>query len=170
LVSYQSATPGALVLDGATTILNDDSEPQPDNALILLPDVGGQTHEDEREFLHGAPEFIVEVASSSESYDLHSKKRDYERAGVLEYVVLALRQERVAWFVRRERKFVLMEPDSDGMYRSTVFPGLWLDPDALIRRDSARVQQVLNLGLASAEHARFVQQLAEKRMGSSNRP
>src|SRR5438309_1025887 len=124
LTLYKAATPGTEVLDNATTILDEDSEPQPDNSLILLPECGGQTYEDEQGYLNGAPELIAEIASSSESYDLHSKKLDYERAGVQEYVVLALRQERVVWFERRDQKFMPVEPDADGIYRSKVFPGL----------------------------------------------
>ena len=71
------------VLDGTTILLAEDGEPQPDACLILRSDRGGQTR-DEEGYLAGAPELVVEVASSSEAYDLHSKKRDYERAGVRE--------------------------------------------------------------------------------------
>ena len=116
----------------------------------------------EKGFVKGAPELMAEVASSSESYDLHSKKADYELAGVREYLVLVLRQQRVAWFVRRDGRFVTREPDADGISRSLVFPGLWLDPIALLRGDTARVQEILQQGLHSAEHAQFVEQLNPK--------
>jgi hypothetical protein len=51
LVSYwlthcMGQTPGTEVLDNASTILGDESEPQPDNALLVLPECGGQVHED----------------------------------------------------------------------------------------------------------------------------
>src|SRR5438045_2882298 len=70
LQSYKLATPGTDVLDNATDILSLDSEPQPDAALII---VGGQTRLNKDGYLEGAPELIAEVASSSESYDLHVK-------------------------------------------------------------------------------------------------
>jgi Uma2 family endonuclease len=156
---YKAATPGTQVADNATTILGDFGEPQPDASLLILAEYGGQTREDEEGYLTGAPELISEVALSSESYDLHSKWRDYERAGVREYVVVLLRQQRVLWFVRREQGFVPLEPGADGIFRSELFGGLWLDPAALLRGDTAGVQAVLQQGLASAEHAQFLERL-----------
>ena len=49
----------------------------------------------------------------------------------------------------------------DGIYRSEVLPGLWLDPDALIRGDLLTVFQVVQQGLASPEHAAFVRRLEQ---------
>src|SRR5437762_195304 len=46
---YQAATPGTDVLDNASAILGDESEPQPDGCLIVLPECGGQTHLDKDE-------------------------------------------------------------------------------------------------------------------------
>jgi Uma2 family endonuclease len=105
LGNYQVATPGTEIFDNATVILGPYSEPQPDAGLIISPACGGRTQieqvdDDEADDdgdVAGSPELIAEVASSSESYDLHSKKRDYEQAGVLEYIVLCLRQQEVVW-------------------------------------------------------------------------
>ena len=52
-----------------------------------------------------------------------------------------------------------MPPAADGILRSAVFPGLWLDPAALVRGDKARVKAVLQGGLDSPEHAAFVARL-----------
>ncbi|HEY1861677.1 MAG TPA: Uma2 family endonuclease [Gemmataceae bacterium] len=164
---YQAATPGTEVVDNATTILGEESEPQPDGSLYILPEYGGQMREDADEYLVGAPELIVEVASSSEAIDLHGKRRDYEKAGVREYVVVVLRQKRIVWFVRRGAGFTEMEPGADGIYRSELFGGLWLDGTALFRADTAAVQQVLQLGLASPDHARFKAELASRRQPKS---
>jgi Uma2 family endonuclease len=82
LKQYKAATPGTRVLDNATVILAEDSEPQPDACLLIRPEVGGQTRENEDGYIVGPPELVVEVALSSESYDRHSKLRDYERYGV----------------------------------------------------------------------------------------
>jgi Uma2 family endonuclease len=160
---YAKATLGTEVLDNTTTILGAASEPQPDCSLIILPEYGGQTHEDEEEYLVGAPELIVEVASSSEAYDLHAKRRDYEQAGVREYVVVVLRQMRVVWLVRRNEGLVPLDPGADGIYRSEGFPGLWLDGEGLLLQDSQRVHEALQQGLATPEHARFVAALAQRK-------
>lgn len=160
LGAYEDETPGVELYDNTTTIMGEDSEPQPDACLIFQPECGGQMRVTEEDYLQGAPEFVGEVASSTEAYDLHSKKRDYERAGVNEYLVVALRQQMVFWFVNRGGRFAEQPPDADGVLRSEVFPGLWLDPEALIALRGRRVLEVLRQGLATPEHAAFVADLA----------
>jgi Uma2 family endonuclease len=159
LSAYADETPGTEVLDNTTTILGPDSEPQPDVDLRIHTESGGQTRETADGYLEGASELITEVASSTESLDLHGKKSDYERAGVKEYVVIALRKARVFWFVSRGGRFEELAPGPDGILRSEVFPGLWLDPAAILRRDMPRLLEVLRQGLASPEHAAFVAKL-----------
>lgn len=160
LAEYSEGTPGTDYLDNATDILGPKSEPQPDACLLVLTEKGGQTKEDNDGYMTGAPELIVEVATSTESYDLHGKKRDYERGGVKEYVVVALRKRLVLWFVLRDGKYQEMPAAADGIYRSEIFPGLWLDAAALLQLDSKRVLEVLHQGLASPEHAAFAAKLA----------
>jgi hypothetical protein len=162
LMLYQMATPGTDVLDNATTILDDESEPQPDSCLLIRPECGGQTHEDAEGYITGAPELTAEVAASSASIDLHAKRDDYERAGVREYIVLVLHRNHIVWLVRGPQGFVPLDPGSDGIYRSPLFGGLWLDAAALLRQDMTRVQEVLQQGLASPEHAAFVARLQQK--------
>src|SRR5262245_3401150 len=163
LGEYEEATPGTEVLDNTTNILGPYNEPEPDGCLLILPECGGQAWEDEDGYLNGAPEFAAEIGESTESIDLHAKKSDYETCGVREYLVVALRQQRVFWFVRRRGKFKELAPGADGILRSEVFPGLWLDPAALLRRDGKRLLAVLRRGLASPEHAAFVAKLAARR-------
>jgi len=124
LGNYWIATPGTKTGDNMTTILGEASEPQPDGALIIDPAAGGQTGLSEAGYLTGPPELIVEVASSSVSIDLHAKRRDYEQAGVLEYVVVVLRQNIIRWFVLQDGTYQEMFADADGIFRSRVVPGL----------------------------------------------
>ncbi|HSX78455.1 MAG TPA: Uma2 family endonuclease [Candidatus Saccharimonadia bacterium] len=166
LTNYWIATPGTRVRDNATAILGDDSEPQPDAALVIEPERGGQSSVSEDGYATGPPEFIVEVASSSESIDLHRKRRDYEQAGVLEYVVVVLRQRVVRWFVRQDGTHQEVEADVSGLFKSRVFPGLWLDAPALLQRDGRQVLATLQQGLEMPEHAAFVQQLQARRSAS----
>jgi len=159
---YADETPGAAACVNSTSILGPDAEPQPDACLLILPEYGGQTWVDDG-YMAGAPEWIGEVSDSTESIDLNRKKLDYEKAGVREYLVVAVRSNAVFCFIRRRGKFKPLAPAADGILRSTVFPGFWLDPAALLKRDGKRLQAVLRQGLASAEHAAFVARLASKR-------
>lgn len=162
LCVYESRTPGTRAYTSTTVIPNINSELQPDSMLVVPPEFGGQLRY-ESGYFAGAPEFIGEVAYSSESYDLHSKLHIYERAGVLEYFVLLLRERQTAWFVRQEGR---LQPRSaeEGIIRSQVFTGLWLDESALLEGASIRVLATLQRGLATPEHAEFVKRLQSRRV------
>jgi Uma2 family endonuclease len=159
---YRRATPGVKGSSNASVLLDDQGEPQPDVLLRILPECGGQSR-NEGKYLGGAPELIVEVASSSRKIDLGPKFEDYQRAGVREYVVVALDPDEVSWFVRRDDRLVPLTPRPDGVFRSEVFPGLWLDPGALYADDMDRLIATLEQGLATPEHADFVARLAARR-------
>ena len=161
LCEYVAHTPGTKVCDNATVILGPDSEPQPDAVLFIDPNSGGNTSLTEDGYTSGPPELVVEVASSSEAYDLHEKRREYERAGVREYVVVLLRERRVMWFALSRRRFKKIQPDRTYVYRSRVFPGLDLDPTALLALDLLKARSTLQQGIARAEHAEFVRQLQQ---------
>ncbi|WP_406698217.1 Uma2 family endonuclease [Singulisphaera sp. Ch08] len=156
---YAENTPGVEILDNATTVLNSKSEPQPDALLRILPENGGQTRT-EHGFVRGAPELVVEIAQATRYVDLGPKLADYEQAGVLEYVVRALDPDEVLWFRRENDSLVMMPADADGLHRSTIFPGLWLDPQALLNSDTKRLRALLDQGLATVEHAALVARLA----------
>src|SRR4051794_3389103 len=159
LGQYEDSTPGTATYSNVTNLLGPESEPMPDVCLLIRPDRGGQTTTRD-EWIVGAPEFVAEVASSTDAIDLHGKKEDYLRAGVKEYVVIALRQSRVFWFVLQDEAFVEVPPGPDGIYRSQIFPGLWLNPSALLAQDMAGVRAVVAQGLSTPEHADFVTRLA----------
>jgi Uma2 family endonuclease len=162
LAHYRLHTPGVQVLDGATTILGRKREPQPDALMRIRPEFGGQSR-NKRGYVHGAPELVAEVAKATRYIDLGPKLNDYQRSGVREYLVRALDPNEVIWYVLRKRKFVELPAGTDGWYRSEVFPGLWLDPKALVANDLAGMIAALDQGLASPEHAAFVARLAAAR-------
>jgi Uma2 family endonuclease len=127
-----------------------------------LPEYGGQTRVEDN-IIAGAPELVIEIAGSSRAIDRGDKLADYEQAGTKEYVVAALDPVEVYWFIRRGDRFEHRQPDPDGLYRSEVFPGLWLDPRALLADNLTGLLATLERGRASPEHADFVAQLAVAR-------
>jgi Uma2 family endonuclease len=157
LERYASATPGVEALDNATIVLSEESEPQPDLALRVLSECGGRSRESKDDYVIGPPELIVEVAHSTRAIDMHQKRLDYQRAGVREYLVLCMEESELHWF--RFRASSPIAPDGDGVYRSHVFPGLWIAGAALLDDKRTHLLAVLRQGLASAEHAAFVRRL-----------
>src|SRR5579871_4314083 len=98
LERYESQTPGVELLDNATTILGEESEPQPDLALRILSTYGGQSLESDQDYVAGPPELIVEIAHSTRAIDMHQKRADYQRADVREYLVLSIEKPELRWF------------------------------------------------------------------------
>ena len=159
LGTYLSATPGTDAGDNGTVRLDWENEPQPDGMLRILPERGGQSRDDEDDYIAGSPELVAEVSASSASYDLHEKLHAYQRNGVREYLVWRVWDAAIDWFALREGRFERMPLTEADHYRSETFPGLWLDPAAMIRGDLAAAMAVLQQGLASPEHAAFVARL-----------
>ena len=158
LVHYESQTPGVEVADNATVRLDWDNVPQPDAFLRILPEFGGQSRT-ENGYVALAPELAAEVAASSVSIDLHDKKNAYRRNGVREYVVWRVEERAIDWFVLRGGLYEPLELSSDGLYQSEVFPGLQLDPRALVDGNLARVLERLQQGLQTDEHRQFANQM-----------
>ena len=68
--------------------------------------------------------------------------------------------DEIFWFGQEKGVLVQRLIGGDGLYRSTAFPGLWLDPQALLTGDRQRLRTVLDVGCATPEHAAFVGRLA----------
>ena len=159
LFAYAASTPGVQLNDNPTIRLDLDNEPQPDAALLIDPNRGGQARVSEDDYIEGAPELVAEVAASSASYDLHDKLHVYRRNGVREYLVWRTLDRRCDWFELVEGVYRPREPDATGLVRSQVFPGLCLAADALLRGDLRAVLEAQRRGLDDRAHAAFVGRL-----------
>jgi Uma2 family endonuclease len=155
LGTYASETPGVESFDNSSVRLDLDNEPQPDLVLIKSSGRPGQARISADDYIEGAPEFAVEVVGSSKAYDLHQKKGAYRRNGVREYLAWVTGEQRLVWWELHEGEYVEIPPNSQGLIKSRVFPGLWLDTHALLKHDMKTVLVTLRLGLESPEHAAF---------------
>lgn len=162
LVLYRAATPGVTVGDNGSLRLDLDNEPQPDAAMIIDPALGGQSLLGDDDYIEGAPELIAEISASTASLDLNAKLRVYRRNGVREYLVWRVKDQMIDWFVLRHGAFERMSPTPDGILRSEIFPGLWLDVQSMIHRQIGAVLKTLQQGMESAEHAKMVMLLQSR--------
>lgn len=163
LMAYKQKTPGVLVGITPSVYLDEtESEVQPDLCLRLPEDAGGRSIRDEGGYIIGPPEVVVEISLSSLPGDLFTKKHDYERYGVQEYLVIDVFRECVHWFVRVKSKFQTLAPSKDRLLKSKVFPGLWLDPKGPFELEPDTITDGLSLGLASPEHAVLIAKLKSK--------
>jgi len=162
LAFYSAESIGTESFIDITAIIGGDSEPQPDVSLIISPEAGGQTKVSEDDYLTGSPELAVEISHTTTLVDLHAKKQMYEKYGVREYIVVETKRRAIHWFIRRDSKFVAIKPGADGLFKSRVFPGLWLEPGAVFEQSAKKLLSVLEAGLATPEHAKFTAKLSAK--------
>ena len=54
-VTYCASTPGTECADNATVFLDDDSEPQPDLLLRIVPEMRGQSSTTSDDYVRGSP-------------------------------------------------------------------------------------------------------------------
>jgi hypothetical protein len=165
LGAYRIATLGVRVSDNSSIRLDLDNEPQPDAAMLIESECGGQSKLTEG-YIEGAPELAAEISGSSVSIDLNIKFRVYRRNAVREYLVWRVYDGAIDWFELQNGQYVPLAIQ-DGITRSGVFPGLWLNLAALIRGDMTTANSCLQQGLASPEHAQFVLTLQSRRAASN---
>ena len=162
LATYRAATPGVSAGDNATLVLDNDNMPQPDGLLMIDAACGGQATIDSKGYIEGPPELIAEIASSTVSIDLHDKLHVYRRNGVRQYIAWRVLDRAIDWFILRDGEYVLLAPGADGVLRSEVFPGLWLNASAMLNGKLDAVLATLQQGIATPEHQDFVTWLASR--------
>jgi Uma2 family endonuclease len=162
---YAMSTPGCSFIPNATWLLLEDV-PQPDGALLIRPEFGGTSRIENRYFT-GPPELVAETSLSRKTYDLRQKLELYQKAEVPEYLVVLVEKQEVRWHRLVDGAYEVMQPGEDGLLRSQVFPGLWLNPAVLFGGLSGDLLVALNQGLRSPEHAAFVERLTQAKAALS---
>lgn len=160
---YKAFTPGVRTADNASDRLDPKNEPQPDCMLFIDPQCGGNVVITPDDYVDGAPELVAEISASSKSYDRGPKLKTYRDHGVREYVMWSVEEDMIEWNILRDGAFQLLGADEDDVLRSEVFPGLWLERDAILRGDMQSVLATLQLGIGSDEHQQFVADLAARK-------
>src|ERR1017187_989602 len=140
-----------------------ENEPQPDDVLLLLPEYGGRSWTDENGYLVGAAELTAEISSSTVRRNPRARMDAFEQNGIVEYIVWRVEDQEIDWFILKRGKYQLLVKTKDGLYKSKVFPGLWLDAKAMIGGDMIKVLEVVQQGIASPEHRRFAAKLRSKK-------
>jgi len=136
LKSYAAHVAGIEVANNTTCYLL-ESAPQPDALLrfVITAEHG--------KYATSPPELIVEVCESSYSHDLGPKRALYQRAGVREYITVETLARRLRWRHLEDGSYVDLKPGEDGVLRSRIFQGLWLDPQHVWALDASGMLALL---------------------------
>ena len=158
---YRAHTSGLRVANSQSVMLDDQNEVQPDLCVRFDEPGVGRVEKTEEGLYVGPPEFVVEVASSSAAYDLHSKLELYRRSGVGKYFVILAYEREIRLFRLADDAYELIRPDEDGVSRSQVLPGFWFRADWFWEGRVADLIELVEEGIASPEHREFVGRLTE---------
>ena len=71
------------------------------------------------------------------------------------YTAMPTNDQQIDWFCLQNGRYIDLLADADGITRSRIFPGLWLDRTSLLNGDMQKVLSVLQLGISSKEHNKF---------------
>ena len=157
---YNIATPGVDGGNNSSIRLDHRNMPQPDICLITKSSHGGQTVVDGDGYLSGAPELIVEISNTSAGYDSNQKREVYRRNRVREYFIWRTIDDEFTCLRLVKGRYETLAADESGVVKSVVYLGLWLDVYNILHGDWQAVIGTTQRGIASPEHAAFVQQLA----------
>jgi Uma2 family endonuclease len=96
-----------------------------------------------RLFLDGPADVAVEVLSpDSMTRDRAEKFSEYERGGVREYWLLDPRRHLAEFYaLSADDLYAVVQPDAEGIFRSTAVDGLWLPVEWFWSRPSAVIMQ-----------------------------
>ena len=97
-----------------------------------------------------APEIREPLLEPGDRLSRDEFERRYERLPDLK------KAELIEGWELREGDYQELAAASDGLLKSGVFPGLWLDATALLRGDMKAVLAALQRGLGSPEHGAFL--------------
>jgi Uma2 family endonuclease len=118
---------------------------EPDIVVILNTNPGRFAEQ----YFDGAPDLIVEIVSpASRQTDRHVKFEEYETAGVPEYWLIDPDRRYAEFFQRDEEGlYRTVFSGSEGVYRSRVLEGFWLEVGWLWQRPPLR-EVLQQIGLA----------------------
>jgi Uma2 family endonuclease len=153
LGQYEFLTHGLFFGDNATILLGDSDQPQPD--LFIGIRSGGQCRFNDRGYPLSAPELVAEVSASSIERDSGPRFEMYRSFGAQEYILWAVDEQRIYWYRLRGDVYELLPMDEEGVIRSEVFPGLWLNARAMLEQRGADVYATLHSGMATEEYRHF---------------
>ena len=157
---YAWLTPGVEGGNNPTIQLGNNNVPQPDKILRISHECGGATTLQD-DLVQGPPELAIEVSVSSLSFDLSTKLKLYEAANLQEYLVVDVKNQEIHWHQLIDKNYHRIASNNDGIFKSLVFPGLWLNGQALFNNDAILLHNVLQQGLQSPEHAAFIERLQQ---------
>ena len=101
------------------------------------------------EVFHGPPNFVLDVFDSETDADYLRRRERFARHGVHEYLAaFNVQPVTVQWHRLDGTEFQSIEPDDDGVYRSSALPNFWAPAEGLAERDWWRILGCIERGVS----------------------
>lgn len=121
---------GLALVREAHPITLSQSEPEPDIAIVLPP----QERYKERHPQADDIFWLIEIANSTQAYDLNDKKQIYAQEGISEYWVADLTNRQLFVFqAPNNGDYRLQQTHSDSIIRSQAFPDIEISVQEMFR-------------------------------------
>lgn len=107
----------------------DNSEPEPDIAIVRLPETIYRQHHPYAQDIH----LLIEVANRTLEKDLNEKSITYARNSIIEYWVIDLPHKKVWVFTNpQNNKYLNKQEITTGIIKPVSFPNLDIEVDKLL--------------------------------------
>jgi hypothetical protein len=152
---YRLFSPGLYCCVHATVQLDDGTRFCP--GIIVQVNHGPLKQCEPDDVIQGPPNFVLDVFPADDLLDYEQRRESFERAGVIEYVAVHLR-EPVEWIWNRliDGKFSAIETPDNELIMSTALPGLWIPAYALKHRNWWAVMGAIARGVSRVGHHEFM--------------
>lgn len=154
LAYYRSFSPGLYCCTHVPVQLDGSTRLTP--GVLLMVNYGKHKQcsvDPSQQFFVGPPNFVLDVFSREEDSEYEQRRDCFERAKVLEYVVLWEDDPLgYSWNRLVDGQFSLVETDNAGMIRSTALPGLWIPTAALAQRNWWAIMGSIAQGVTRLGH------------------
>ena len=120
---------GKALISEAHPITLDNSEPEPDIAVVRLPDTIYAQHHPYAQDIY----WLIEIANKTLNKDLHEKSITYARNGIAEYWVIDLPHKKL-WVMTnpQENNYLDVKELTTGIVKPVAFPNIEVEIDKLI--------------------------------------
>lgn len=114
-------------------------------------------------YFNGPPNFVLDVFPEDDLLDYEQRRECFERAGVIEYVAVRLR-EPLEWIWNRllDGKFSEIKTADTELIMSTALPGLWIPTYALKHHNWWAIMATIARGVSRVGHHQFMDTICGK--------
>lgn len=116
----------------------------------------------ENNYFVGPPNFVLDIHEDTRSSFIQDRKKLFAETGAQEYVIVNEGLSKIEWNRLEGNRFRQIQPDKDGIIKSSSLPGLWIPIPALKKRDNWAVMACIEHGITRRAHHELMESIWNK--------